>query len=131
MIVLDASTVIELLLGSASGRKVAKRIANADESLHAPQLMDIEVAQVMRRYCIAGKLDATRAAQAIDDLQALDLHRYPHEPLLPRIWQLRDNLTAYDAAYVALAEALRAPLLTFDARLAAAPGNHARVKRLV
>ena len=80
------------------------------------------------RYWNAGELDDERGAQALDDLADLPIHRYPHDLLLPRIWELRANLTAYDAAYVALAEALGAPLLTRDARLAAAPGHEARIE---
>lgn len=130
MIVLDASAVLELLLGTSAGRSVADRIAVQSETLHAPHLLDLEVAQVLRRYCAGSALDLERARIALDDLSALDLYRYPHEPMLERIWQLRDNLTAYDAAYVALAETLNAPLLTFDARLANAPGHAAHVERL-
>jgi len=88
------------------------------ESLHAPHLLDLEVVQVLRRYAASGALSGERALLALQDLSALDLERYPHEPLLGRIWQLRKKMSAYDAAYVALAEALDAPLLTFDARLA-------------
>lgn len=130
MIVLDASAVLELLLGSPGGVAVRERIASPEESLHAPQLLDLEVLQVLRRYCASGALSSQRARQAIDDLAALDLERYPHEPLLDRVWQLRRNVTAYDAAYVALAEALDAPLVTFDARLASASGHRARIQLL-
>lgn len=130
MIVLDASAVLELLLGSAGTVAVRERIAPSSLTLHAPHLLDVEVAQVLRRYCGSGVLDADRARDALDDLRALRVHRYPHEPMLERIWQLRDNLTACDAAYVTLAEALDAPLLTFDARLASAPGHEARVELL-
>jgi len=128
MIVLDASAVLELLLNTTIGQSVARRIAPPHLSLHAPHLLDLEVAQVLRRYVRAGHLSSVRALQALRDLLQLDLARYPHEPLLSRVWALRQNLTAYDAAYVALAEALRAPLLTLDARLAAAPGVKARVE---
>jgi predicted nucleic acid-binding protein len=130
MIVLDASAVLELLLGGPGGVVVRQRIASPDETLHAPHLLDLEVPQVLRRYSASGALSSERARLAIEDLAALDLERYPHEPLLDRVWQLRDNLTAYDAAYVALAEALDAPLLTFDARLANAPGHRARIELL-
>lgn len=131
MIVLDASALLELLLGTPGAVAVRERIASPEESLHAPQLLDLEVLQVLRRYAAAGALSSERARLVIEDLAALDLERYPHEPLLDRVWQLRDNLTAYDAAYVALAEALDAPLLTFDARLANAPGHRARIDLLV
>lgn len=130
MIVLDASAVLELLLRTTGGVAVSERIASPNESLHTPHLLDLEVLQVLRRYGASGALSADRAQLALEDLAALDLERYPHEPLLGRVWQLRDNLTAYDAAYVALAEALAAPLLTFDVRLARAPGHRARIELL-
>jgi predicted nucleic acid-binding protein len=130
MIVLDASAALELLLRTGGGDAVSRRISLADETLHAPHLLDLEVAQVLRRYCTAEALAPERASEALEDLRAIDLHRYPHEPMLGRIWQLRANLTAYDAAYVALAEALHATLLTFDARLASAPLHRARVELL-
>lgn len=122
MIVLDASALVELLLGTARGRAVAARIADPGLGLHAPHLVDVEVAQALRRYALEGDLDAAAAARALDDLRALDLERHAHEPLLDRVWELRQNLTAYDAVYVALAEVLDAPLLSCDARLARAPG---------
>jgi predicted nucleic acid-binding protein len=129
VIVLDASAVLELLLGSSGAGAVAQRIASR-ETLHVPHVLDLEVAQVLRRYRAMHVISVARARTALDDLRALDLQRYPHEPILGRIWQLRDNLTAYDAAYVALAEVLDATLLTFDARLARAPGNAARMELL-
>jgi predicted nucleic acid-binding protein len=128
VIVLDASAVIDLLLGSEAGTRISTRLAAPDETLHAPHLLDLEVAQVLRRYEAAGLLSASRARQALDDLADLGVVRYAHEDLLPRIWHLRRNLTAYDAAYVALAEALDAPLLTRDGKLAAAPGHRAHVE---
>jgi predicted nucleic acid-binding protein len=128
MIVLDASAVLELLLGGPAAPRVARRIAPAEESLHAPHLLDLEVAQVVRRYHRAGTFDEERGRAALRDLVALDVQRYPHDVFLPRIWQLRDRVTAYDAAYLALAEVLGAPLLTLDARLARARGHRARVE---
>jgi predicted nucleic acid-binding protein len=128
VIVLDASAVLELLLGTPAGSVVGERIAPESQTLHAPHLLDVEVAQVLRRYCASAAIDVERARLALDDLRSIDLHRYPHEPMLERIWQLRSNLTAYDASYVALAEALNAPLLTCDARLANAPGHGARIE---
>jgi predicted nucleic acid-binding protein len=89
--------------------------------------LDIEVVQIVRRYQRLGELSAEHGERAIDDLLDLPVDRYPHRPLLPRVWELRANLTAYDAAYVALAEALEAPLLTRDARLARA-AHRARVE---
>lgn len=122
MIVLDASAVVELLLGTDRGRMVAARLEDPEIALHAPHLVDVEVLQVLRRYVRDGELDRSSAAVAIDDFRALDVERHAHEPLMERVWELRENLTAYDAVYVALAEALDARLLTCDARLARAPG---------
>lgn len=128
MIVLDASAVIELLMRTATGASVERRIADADESLHAPHLMSVEVSQVLRRLVLDRTLSPRRAHQALEDLADLPVDRYAHEPLLERMWALRSNLTAYDATYVALSEALDAPLLTADRRLAAAPGHRARIE---
>lgn len=130
MIVLDASAVLELLLQTQTGARVAGRIAAPDESLHAPHLLDLEVAQVLRRYESAGTISPSEARQALADLSDLDISRYAHDLFLFRIWELRHNLTAYDACYVALAETVGAPLLTCDARLAQAPGHGAVVELL-
>jgi len=128
VIVLDASALVELLLGSELGRAVGARIADPELGLHAPHLADVEVAQALRRYVREGLLEAPAAEAALAELRALDLERHSHEPLLERVWALRENVTAYDAVYVALAEALDAPLLTCDGRLARAPGLRARVE---
>ncbi len=128
MIVLDASATVDWLLQTSAGLRIEHRIYSAKESLHAPHLLDIEVAQVLRRLVREGALPANRADEAVQDLLDLQLTRYPHFALLPRIWQLRNNLSAYDAAYVGLAEKLRAPLITRDRRLAAAPGHVAIVE---
>jgi predicted nucleic acid-binding protein len=128
VIVLDASAAIELLLRTAVGQVVAKRIAAPSTSLHAPYLLDLEVAQVLRRYCSQQMLSSARARVALDDLGALKLTRYAHDPMLARIWALRENLSAYDAAYVALAESLKAPLVTLDTRVSHAPGHRAVVE---
>ena len=118
MTVVDASAMVELLLGTETGARLMARLLRDEASLHAPHLIDLEVAQVLRRYSALGDLSAQRAGEALADLADLQLHRYPHDILMPRIWELRHNLTAYDAAYVALAEALESPLVTCDARLA-------------
>lgn len=130
MIVLDASAVVELLLDSPKGERVRARISRT-VTLHAPHLLDLEVAQALRRYERVGTLSPERARGALSDLSDMPVERYPHDPLLPRIWALRRNATAYDAAYLALAEALEAPLLTADARLGSVPGHDARVEVLV
>ena len=127
MIVVDASAVLEVLLNTANAVPIAERLFDEGETLHAPHLIDVEVAQVVRRYARSGALDGARGAQALEDLGDFPISRYPHQPLLPRMWQLRDNVTAYDAAYIALAEALDAPLLTRDTSLARAPGHGARI----
>lgn len=127
MIVLDASAAIELLLATTVGRRVAAALSDPHETLVAPHLLDVEVAQVLRRLEAAKIVTPARAAAALSDLALLDVTRYGHDVLLDRIWQLRGNLTAYDAAYVALAEAAGARLLTCDAKIAAAPGHRATV----
>ena len=128
MIVIDASAMLELLLTTSDGMRLFNRIYAQSETLHAPELLDLEVAQVLLRLCRQGEITEQRAETALADLSNLDVSRYTQQPLLSRIWDLRHNLTAYDAAYVALAEGLQAPLLTRDARLAAAPNHHAAVE---
>ena len=127
MIVLDASAVIELLVDSERGRLVDRHLEEADGRAHSPGLLDLEVAQVLRRWEDAGGLGPTRGRATVEILADLPIRRHPVRALLPRVWDLRANLTAYDAAYVALAEALACPLVTFDRRIAAAPGHDARV----
>jgi predicted nucleic acid-binding protein len=122
VIVLDASTLVELILDTPIGRVIADRIADPAEGLHVPHLVDVEVAQALRRYERGGEIDGKAAAHALDDFRALDLQRHAHEPLLERVWELRKNLTAYDAVYVALAETLETVVVTCDRRLAQAPG---------
>ncbi len=128
MIVVDASALLEALLRTQAAKAVEDRLFAPRQTLHAPHLLDVEVAQVIRRYAANGEIDGERGRLALADLADLPLRRYPHDLLLPRIWDLRNNLTAYDAAYVALAEALDAPLLTRDRRLAAAAGHHAQIE---
>jgi len=130
MIVVDASVLVEVLLRMPGADAIAPRLFDSRQSLHAPHLIDIEIAQVVRRFALSGELDERRGREALADLSDLPLRRYPHDVLLPRIWDLRNNLTGYDAAYVALAEALDAPLLTRDQRLARAAGHDARVELL-
>jgi predicted nucleic acid-binding protein len=128
VIVIDASALLEALLRTPAAKPVEDWLFAPGQTLHAPHLLDIEVAQVIRRYAANGEIDSERGRVALTDLADLSLRRYPHDFLLPRIWDLRSNLTAYDAAYVALAEALDAPLLTRDRRLATAAGHRARIE---
>jgi predicted nucleic acid-binding protein len=128
VIVIDASALIEVLLNTAAASRVAERLFGRNDTLHAPHVVDLEVGQVLRRYTLSGAMDAERSAQALEDLADLPLNRYPHNIFLQRIWTLRHNLTAYDAAYIALAEALDAPVVTRDGALARAPGHSARVE---
>jgi predicted nucleic acid-binding protein len=131
MLVIDASAVIELLLGRAAAESVAAAIREHDFDLHAPHLVDVEVLSALRRVVAAGDASPARAAEAVDDLIDLPLERYAHEAFVPRMWELRENFTAYDAAYLALAEVLveeGAPLLTADTRLARAASEHTGVE---
>lgn len=128
MIVLDASAALELLLATPTGEAVGRRVLRSEESLLAPHVIDLEVAQVLRRLHSAGIVTDARANEVLEDLGGLGIERYPHAPLLDRIWQLRHVVTAYDAAYVALAEALGAPLITCDLRLAAAVSRLVKVE---
>lgn len=128
MIVVDASVMVEWLLRTPAGALIGRRVAVQSETLHAPHLLDIEVAQALKRYRRSGMLDNRRLEEAVHDLVTLEIRRYPHTPLLTRVLELRDNLSAYDAVYVALAESLHATLLTRDGKLASAPGHRARVQ---
>ena len=128
MIVVDASALVEVLLRTSAAGAIEQRIFAAGETLHAPHLIDVEIVQVLRRYSAAGLLSRSRGQEALQDLADLPLARYPHDILLERAWELRRNFTAYDAVYVALAEALDAPLVTRDRRIAGAPGHRARVE---
>jgi len=128
MIVVDASAMLEVLLRTSVAEAVERRLFDSRQTMHAPHLIDVEVAQVIRRYAATRELDADRGRAALADLVDFPLRGYPHDLLLPRVWELRNNLTANDAVYVALAEALAAPLLTRDKRLATAAGHHARVE---
>src|SRR6266446_5789623 len=128
MIVLDASAAVDWLLQTSAGQNIEKRIYSRNETLHAPHLLDLEVTQVLRRLALQGVVSVHRADQAVRDLLDLRIARYPHLVLLPRIWQLRHNFSAYDAAYVVLAEKLGAALVTRDARLASASSYAAPVE---
>lgn len=128
MIVLDTSAAVDWLLQTAAGQRIEQRIYAGQDTLHTVYLLDVEFLQVLRRLVRGGTLSPKRAEEAIEDLAALRITRYAPVPLLQRIWRHRQNLSAYDAAYVALAEKLRAPLVTRDQRIAAAPGHTATVE---
>lgn len=128
MIVVDASVAIDVLLDlPPHADRVSPLLMNAD-AIAAPHLLDAEVGQVLRRLVRSNRLPARRAEEALDDLDALALHRFPHQPLLRRAFELRDNVTVHDALYLALAEVLAATFVTRDAALARVPGCTARVE---
>lgn len=118
MIIIDSSVVADALGAKTAGGKAARSRLAREPDLHAPHLLDVEVAAALRRFVVAGQLDGTGAALALQKLEDLAITRYPHTSLIPRMWELRENVTPYDAAYVALAEGLDCPLVTADARLA-------------
>jgi len=128
VIVIDASGLLEFLLQTPLGTRVEARLFRDQEELHSPHLADVEVTQGLRRLVRAGEVSPDRAVEALADLADLDLHRHPHLDLLTRAWKLRENITAYDAMYVALAEALDALIVTCDAPLAKAPGHRAHIE---
>jgi predicted nucleic acid-binding protein len=128
VIVVDASALLEFLLQTQLGTRVEARLFRDRDEIHSPHLVDVEVTQGLRRLVRAGEVSPDRAADAIADLVDLDLHRHAHLDFLTRAWKLRENITAYDAMYVALAEALDAPIVTCDTPLAKAPGHRARIE---
>jgi predicted nucleic acid-binding protein len=127
VLVVDTSAVLTALVADQLPAGLIERLTR-DGDLHAPHLIDTELLHALRRLTITGAIGDGRAADARYDFAELALVRYPHEPLSDRIWELRHNLTAYDATFVALAEALAVPLVTCDARLASAPGHRAHVE---
>jgi predicted nucleic acid-binding protein len=122
VIVLDASAAVEWLLVRSGADAVAARLRDPDVTVHAPSHLGVEVAAALRGLVLGRRASPERAALALGDLVAADVVLHDPTPLLPRVWELRENLTAYDATYVALAEVLQAPLVTADARIARAPG---------
>lgn len=128
MIVIDASALLEVLLRTPRGAGIETRLFGTPQSVHSPHLLDVEVAQVIRRFAMAREIAVERAQVAFDDLMDFPIWRHPHDFLLPRVWALRNNFSAYDAVYVALAELLEATLLTHDRRLAAAARQHVSVE---
>jgi predicted nucleic acid-binding protein len=130
VIVLDASALVEVILRTPTGGAVERRMFASAETLHAPHLIDIETTQVLRRYVANGTIDAKRGSESIHDIGTLSLLRYGHAGLLPRVWEMRNNLSAHDAVYVALAQVLNATLLTCDRRLASAAGHRVRIETM-
>jgi predicted nucleic acid-binding protein len=128
LIVVDASAALDLLLRKPTARALELRVFAEGEELHAPHLIDLEVAQALRRHVKAGDVSSARARQSLEAWLVFPIARHVHDLLLPRIWELRDSITANDAAYVALAEVLDATLLTTDARLSRSHGHKARVE---
>jgi predicted nucleic acid-binding protein len=128
VIVVDASALLEFLLQTALGTRVEARLFRDQDEFHVPHLVDVEVTQGLRRLVRAREVSPDRATEAITDLADLDLHRHAHLDLLNRAWKLRENVTAYDAMYLVLAEALDATIVTCDAPLAKAPGHRARIE---
>jgi predicted nucleic acid-binding protein len=128
VIVVDASAMTEFLLQTSLGERVEARLFRDGDEFHAPHLIDVEVAQALRRLVRTREIPAERAEEAITDLADFDLRRHSHVDLLGRTWELRDNLTAYDAMYVALAEAIASPLVTCDGPLGTTPGRTVRVE---
>jgi len=126
--VLDASGAVEFLLNTAAGKRLAARLADEAVVVHVPHLIDLEIAQVLRRYVRQGTLDARQGMLALDRWRGLDVQRYSHEPFLDRIWQLRSNVTTHDAIYIALAEALSTVLITGDRKLAGTPGANVAIE---
>ena len=127
MIVLDASATVELLGDTEAGKKIAARLST-ERILHAPHLLDLEVASAFRRQVALGAVDAERVAQALTLHRNLRIMRHPHYPHLDRIWGLRHNFSSYDACYIALAEALGATLLTRDKALGSAKLHRGNVE---
>jgi predicted nucleic acid-binding protein len=130
VIVIDASALADVLLGVESARRVEDRMFDDDEMLAAPHLIDLEILQVLRRFAAQGDWYEQRARDALDDFKAIRIDRHAHDAFAERIWELRENVTAYDAAYIALAETLGCPLVTRDRKLAKAPGHEAKVEVL-
>lgn len=129
MLVLDASAALAAFLGTGTNAiSIRARIEAPGESVHAPHLLDVEMLHALRSLVLRGAVLPGRSEEIREDFASLRWSRYSHEAFLDRIWDLKENLTAYDAAYVALAEVLSAPLVTTDARLARASGIRAEVE---
>jgi predicted nucleic acid-binding protein len=130
MAVIDATVLVEYMADTAQAGFAREQLSRHRDRLWAPHLIDAEVGHALRRHVRHGRLDAADADHALDELIAMELDRVEHAALLPRAWELRDNLSFYDALYVALAEAIGQPLITFDGRIAGAPGVRAEIEVL-
>lgn len=130
MIVIDASLALDIALPTPDGGRLLERLRSADGSLGAPEVIDLEVLQVLRRHLRLERIDGARAEAALEIFESLPIDRFSHRLTAARIWALRDNLTAYDAAYFALAELLQAPLWTRDAKFLTVPSHAACVEVL-
>ena len=129
MIVLDASAAVAVLLNLGVGaRHIRERMEREDDGLHVPHLFEIEVINALRHHALRHGISESRRLELLEDLTTMSISRYAHTAMLPRIWELRDNVSAYDAAYIVLAETLEAPLVTRNARLARAPAIRAEVE---
>jgi predicted nucleic acid-binding protein len=128
MLVLDASVVVDLVLRGPGVARIEERLFREGETLHAPEMLDLEVTQALRRFVLRGAITAARARIALDVLEVLPVSRYRHGILIDRVWELRANVSAYDASYIALAEGLNATVVTRDAKLATAPGVRAKME---
>ena len=125
MIVLDASVVVELLTNGPLADSLRRDLAGRGESFIVPHLLDVEVVSALRSLVAGQRIDSHRSDQLLTGLAALPAERYAHTPLVGRIWELRHNFTAYDAVYIALAEATNSVLYTCDAKLS--KGHRAQV----
>jgi predicted nucleic acid-binding protein len=130
MAVVDATVLVEYLADAPQAELAHEQLSRHRSRLWAPHLIDAEVGHALKRHVRHGELEADDAEHGLDELIAMDLERVDHAPLLPRAWELRDNLSFYDALYVSLAEAIRQPLITFDGRIAKAPGLDAEIEVL-
>lgn len=126
--VVDSSAILDLVTDGPAAAAVSNRLGGLGGVLYAPAIIDLEVLHVIRRWVLVGELALHKAETAIEFYGKIEILRFAHDPLIRRIWQLRDNFTAYDAAYVALAEGMRVPLITLDARLAKAAPPTIRVE---
>ena len=128
MLVVDAPALVHLVVPSGHAAYLQRAIDDPEETLHAPHLIDVEVTHALRGLAQRGAITERAAALALGTALGVDLQRYAHTDLLPRVWELRHNTTVYDAIYLALAEVLRAPLVTRDAGLRDVPGCRARIE---